>query len=79
MSTAKTVDELRRMSPSHVILSVEEARQRRAGGETFILSPLCGGMPPEVAWPYLKRLTTLQAARPDSPLEPKAVAAEDMM
>lgn len=55
MSTARTVDELRRASASHVILSVEEARWRLAGGEIFNLSPLCGGIPPEIAWRYLKR------------------------
>ena len=59
MSTAKTVDELRHTSSSHVILSVEEARQRLAGGEMFNLSPLCGGIPPEIAWPYLKRFAEL--------------------
>jgi hypothetical protein len=59
MSTAKTVDELRGTSSSHVILSVEEARQRVAGGEMFNLSPLCGGIPPDVAWPYLKRFAEL--------------------
>ena len=59
MSTAKTVDELRHTSTSHAILSVEEARQRLAGGEMFNLSPLCGGIPPEIAWPYLKRFAEL--------------------
>ena len=59
MSTAKTVDELRHTSPSHVILSVEEARQRLAGGEMFNLSPLCGGIPPDIAWKYLKRFAEL--------------------
>ncbi|WP_319430405.1 LLM class flavin-dependent oxidoreductase [Mycobacterium sp. RTGN5] len=59
MSTAKTVDELRRTSSSHVILSVEEARQRVAAGEMFNLSPLCGGIPPDIAWPYLKRCAEL--------------------
>ena len=59
MSTAKTVDELRRTSSSHAILSVEEATQRLAGGEMFNLSPLCGGIPPDIAWPYLKRCAEL--------------------
>lgn len=62
MSTAQTVDELRRTSSSHVILSVEEAKQRLAGGEMFNLSPLCGGMPPEIAWPYLERFAELDRA-----------------
>ncbi|BBX46264.1 LLM class flavin-dependent oxidoreductase [Mycobacterium cookii] len=59
ITTAKTVDELRHTSPTHVILSVEEARQRLAQGEIFNLSPLCGGIPPEIAWPYLKRFAAL--------------------
>lgn len=59
LSTATTVDELRRTSPSHVILSVDEARQRIAGGEMFNLSPLCGGIPPDIAWPYLERFVEL--------------------
>jgi len=25
-------------------------------GEIINLSPLCGGLPPELAWPYLKRV-----------------------
>ena len=59
MSTAKTVDELRHTSSSHVILSIEEARQRLADGEMFNLSPLCGGIPPDIAWKYLKRCAEL--------------------
>ncbi len=59
MSTATTVDELRRTSSSHVILPVEEARRRIADGEMFNLSPLCGGIPPDIAWPYLKRFAEL--------------------
>ena len=59
ITTAKTVDELRRTSSSHVILSVDEAKQRLAGGEVFNLSPLCGGIPPEIAWPYLKRFAEM--------------------
>jgi hypothetical protein len=59
ITTAKTVDELRHTSPSHVILSVEEARHRLANGEIFNVSPLCGGIPPAIAWPYLKRLAEL--------------------
>lgn len=59
ITTAKTVDELRRTSPSHVILSVDEAKERAANGEVFNVSPLCGGIPPDIAWPYLKRFAQL--------------------
>ena len=29
---------------------------RVRAGQILNLSPLCGGLPPEVAWPYLKRV-----------------------
>ncbi|MBW0018109.1 MAG: LLM class flavin-dependent oxidoreductase [Mycobacterium sp.] len=58
ITTAKTVDELRNTS-SHVILSIDEARQRLAAGEVFNISPLCGGIPPDIAWRYLKRFVEL--------------------
>ncbi|MCV7089135.1 LLM class flavin-dependent oxidoreductase [Mycobacterium interjectum] len=56
---AKTVDELRHTSSTHVILSIDEARERVTAGEMFNISPLCGGMPPEIAWPYLRRFAEL--------------------
>ncbi len=43
ITTAKTIDELRHTASSHVILSVEEARQRLAGGEMFNLSRCAAG------------------------------------
>lgn len=59
ISPAATVEELRRTSSSHVILSTEEAGDRVAAGEMFNLSPLCGGIPPRIAWPYLERFAAL--------------------
>lgn len=59
ITTAKTVDQLRASSRTHVILTVEEATKRVADGEVMNLSPLCGGMPPELAWRYLKRFAEL--------------------
>jgi alkanesulfonate monooxygenase SsuD/methylene tetrahydromethanopterin reductase-like flavin-dependent oxidoreductase (luciferase family) len=59
ISTAKTVGELRRQSTTHVILSMDEAAERVAAGELMNLSPLCGGIPPEIAWPYVKRFASL--------------------
>jgi hypothetical protein len=52
----KTVDELRDNPSSHVIISVPEAVSRVKAGQMLNLSPLCGGLPPEIAWPYLKRV-----------------------
>jgi hypothetical protein len=39
---------------------VDEAAERIANGEVMNLSPLCGGMPPEIAWPYLERFAALR-------------------
>jgi len=39
-----------------VIISVPEAISQVRAGQVLNLSPLCGGLPPEVAWPYLKRV-----------------------
>lgn len=59
ITTAKTVDELRSQSTSHVILTVDEARNRLAAGEVFNINPLCGGIPPAIAWRYLKTFAGL--------------------
>jgi alkanesulfonate monooxygenase SsuD/methylene tetrahydromethanopterin reductase-like flavin-dependent oxidoreductase (luciferase family) len=59
INTAKTVDELRESSRTHLILTVDEAAQRLASGKVMNLTPLCGGIPPEIAWPYLKRVADL--------------------
>jgi len=56
ISDVKDVAELRATSKSHVILSVPEAIERVRAGEMLNLSPLCGGLSPELAWPYLKRV-----------------------
>ena len=56
ISHVTTVDELRETGASHVIISVPEAISRVRAGQILNLTPLCGGLPPEVAWPYLKRV-----------------------
>lgn len=56
ISAAQTVDELRAMSRSHRVFSVAEAVEWLCRGEMLNLSPLCGGLPPDIAWPYLKRV-----------------------
>ncbi|MBW0018208.1 MAG: LLM class flavin-dependent oxidoreductase [Mycobacterium sp.] len=55
-SHVDTVEELREAGASHVIISVPEAISRVRAGQSLALSPLCGGLPPEIAWPYLKRV-----------------------
>jgi hypothetical protein len=64
ISPANDVAELRETSKSHRILSVPEAVERVSGGEMLNLSPLCGGMPPELAWPYLKRVGDVVLPQP---------------
>jgi alkanesulfonate monooxygenase SsuD/methylene tetrahydromethanopterin reductase-like flavin-dependent oxidoreductase (luciferase family) len=56
ISPANDVAELRATSKSHRILRVPEAVERVSAGEMLNLSPLCGGLPPHLAWPYLKRV-----------------------
>jgi alkanesulfonate monooxygenase SsuD/methylene tetrahydromethanopterin reductase-like flavin-dependent oxidoreductase (luciferase family) len=66
-SHVDTVDELRKTGKSHVIITVQEAISWVRAGKMLTLSPLCGGVPPEVAWPYLKRVGEVvlpEAARP---------------
>jgi hypothetical protein len=55
-SHVNTIDELRETGTSHVIISVPEAISRVKAGQVLNLSPLCGGLPPDIAWPYLKRV-----------------------
>jgi alkanesulfonate monooxygenase SsuD/methylene tetrahydromethanopterin reductase-like flavin-dependent oxidoreductase (luciferase family) len=56
ISPADTVDELRATSASHRIFSVGEAVDFVRAGNMLNLVPLCGGIPPAIAWPYVKRL-----------------------
>jgi alkanesulfonate monooxygenase SsuD/methylene tetrahydromethanopterin reductase-like flavin-dependent oxidoreductase (luciferase family) len=55
ISHAATVDELRATSPGYRIMSIDEAAEHVARGGVLRLAPLCGGVPPDVAWPYLER------------------------
>jgi alkanesulfonate monooxygenase SsuD/methylene tetrahydromethanopterin reductase-like flavin-dependent oxidoreductase (luciferase family) len=56
ISHVTTIAELRETSKSHEIISTSEAISRVRAGTILNLSPLCGGLPPEVAWPYLKHV-----------------------
>ena len=56
ISDAGSVDELRETSASHRIFSVAEAVELIRGGGLLNLAPLCGGLSPDLAWPYLKRV-----------------------
>lgn len=56
ISVAGDVDDLRATSTSHRIITVDEAVAWVRSGAMLNLAPLCGGVPPEIAWPYLKRV-----------------------
>jgi alkanesulfonate monooxygenase SsuD/methylene tetrahydromethanopterin reductase-like flavin-dependent oxidoreductase (luciferase family) len=54
ISHAQTVDELRATSPNHKIYSTDEATEIVRSGMPLMLMPLCGGLPPDIAWRYLE-------------------------
>lgn len=57
-SQASTVDELRAQNGPYRIFTPDEAvAQIRASG-LLLLQPLCGGLPPELAWPSLELLVS---------------------
>lgn len=55
ISAAHDVEELRNAYTSHRIIGTTEAIEIVSGGGLLNLSPLCGGIPSEIAWPYLRR------------------------
>jgi alkanesulfonate monooxygenase SsuD/methylene tetrahydromethanopterin reductase-like flavin-dependent oxidoreductase (luciferase family) len=57
LSHAETAEELRAEGRSHVIVTVDEAVERIEGGSMLALHPLIGGLPPEIAWRYLRTVT----------------------
>jgi hypothetical protein len=61
ISHAQTVDELRATSPAHKIFSTDEAVEMVRSGMPLMLMPLCGGLPPEIAWPYLEHAADVVA------------------
>jgi alkanesulfonate monooxygenase SsuD/methylene tetrahydromethanopterin reductase-like flavin-dependent oxidoreductase (luciferase family) len=56
LSHATSVDELRAEHGSHRIVTVDEAVELVRITGYLGLHPLCGGIPPEIAWPYLRRV-----------------------
>jgi alkanesulfonate monooxygenase SsuD/methylene tetrahydromethanopterin reductase-like flavin-dependent oxidoreductase (luciferase family) len=54
ISHATTVEELRR-DRSHQIVTPSEAASQIASGDILVVSPLCGGLPPDIAWRYLEQ------------------------
>ena len=54
LSFVDSAEALRAESRSHRILTVDEAVELVRAGMPLNLHPLIGGVPPEVAWPYLR-------------------------
>jgi alkanesulfonate monooxygenase SsuD/methylene tetrahydromethanopterin reductase-like flavin-dependent oxidoreductase (luciferase family) len=55
ISRADSVSALREAQGPYRIFTIDEAAAYVRGGRPLPLHPLCGGVPPEVAWPYLER------------------------
>ncbi len=55
ITRADTVAALRAESGPYRILTSDEATDYMRSGRPLPLHPLCGGVPPDVAWPYLER------------------------
>ena len=59
VSYAKTVDELREERGAYRIITPDEGRALIAAGQPLSLQPLVGGLPPDLAWPYLEAAAAL--------------------
>ncbi len=57
LSFATSIDELRAEGKAHRIVSVNEAIALAQSGVALPLHPLVGGLPPEIAWRYLRTVT----------------------
>jgi len=62
ISHASTIEELRASSTGYRVMSVAEATGYVSGGGILRLAPLCGGIRPAIAWPYLERAAAITAA-----------------
>jgi hypothetical protein len=65
ISRADSVAALREESGPYRILTPDEATDYIRGGRLLPLHPLCGGVAPEVAWPYLERAVAAAARAQD--------------
>lgn len=55
ITRANSVAELREAQSAYAVLTPDDAVAKIRSGVVLALHPLCGGMPPELAWPYLER------------------------
>ncbi len=66
ISPADSVVELRAARGPYRIFTIDEAIAHVRGGRSLPLLPLCGGLPPNLAWPYLERAASaVMRARED--------------
>jgi alkanesulfonate monooxygenase SsuD/methylene tetrahydromethanopterin reductase-like flavin-dependent oxidoreductase (luciferase family) len=56
LSRSKTAEDLRTERGAHRIFTIDEAVQHVRTAFVLPLHPLCGGVPPDVAWRYLRRV-----------------------
>ncbi len=68
ISRAETVEQLRMTGSPYRVYSVSEATAVIRRGGRLPLLPLCGGLPPDLAWPYLEDAARAVAAA-DEPTE----------
>jgi hypothetical protein len=61
ITRADSVAALRAEGGPYRIFTAVEATEYVRGGRLLPLHPLCGGVPPEVAWPYLERAAAAAA------------------
>lgn len=64
ISTARSVSQLREADGPYRIFTAKEAADYVRLGRPLPLLPLCGGLPPDRAWPYLER-AVLAAHQPE--------------
>jgi alkanesulfonate monooxygenase SsuD/methylene tetrahydromethanopterin reductase-like flavin-dependent oxidoreductase (luciferase family) len=55
LSKGTTIEELRSERAAHWVLNVDDAIASARRWGRLPLNPLCGGCPPDIAWPYLER------------------------
>ena len=55
ITRADTVDERRSATGPYAVMTIDDATAQIRGGASLALHPLCGGMPPDIAWTYLER------------------------
>jgi alkanesulfonate monooxygenase SsuD/methylene tetrahydromethanopterin reductase-like flavin-dependent oxidoreductase (luciferase family) len=55
ITSADTVEALRSAQGPYTVMTIDDAVAQIRSGASLQLHPLCGGMPPELAWPYLER------------------------